>query len=173
MRSKRHLVATLGLSVFVLVLLQGSARPALAQVTAPPYLAILDAISALGRTVGEALGNIQASLDALTTTEQVNVRTSAPIDTPAGGGPLVTCSVVNVSDSTRRITLLLLGATLSVRASDTIDLQAGRSHAVSIASTGGRLHCRFTVEDGTRADIRAALTVVTSLGTPLGVVMAE
>jgi len=118
-----------------------------------PLDALQTAIAALQTSVNA----LQASMNALIAPAQANVRITPLLESSSQD---VSCSVVNVSASTRTIRIENLGVGEPLVSTDPIP--PGAIFAIIRPDTGGRFYCRFTVIDGTRADIRGSIGVKSS-----------
>lgn len=107
----------------------------------------------------QAIAVLQASVDALAPPAQSNVRSTPSIGfNPTQG---VSCEVVNVDSTAHNVTIEHLEFDGSSAGISTFNIPASQN-VQSIAATppaGTRRHCRFTVNDGDRTTIRAAIIV--------------
>jgi len=104
---------------------------------------------------------LQESLDALSPPAQSNVRFTPTMNQNGVDGHF--CNVVNVSDTTRTVRIQAIRRPTSVAPPVTvIDSTAAvepQARFRTAAITTESFHCVFTVIDGSRADIRAAIWV--------------
>lgn len=104
-----------------------------------------------------ALAGLQSSVDALGAPDQTNVRTTPPLFAPGGDFAAgVSCSAVNIADAPRTIRTEAIGLQFPI--DQTFTLQPGLTLVVSGFGRGSGAYCRFTVLDGTRADIRGSMS---------------
>lgn len=138
-----------------------------AQGGANPVQAIQHAIVELQNAVNA----LQTSVNALSAPEQNNVRITPPLFAPGGAfAAPAGCIVLNVSDGARQIRFQIVGTEFPK--DETITLGAGGTMFQSALGRGGTVYCRFTVLDGTRADIRGSLTVGVGITAPGNVTVA-
>ena len=138
-----------------------------AQDSQNPIQSLFAAIAQLQNSVNA----VQASLDVLSAPDQHNVRITPPLFVPGGVAvQSAGCAVLNVSDVARQVRLQIVGTQFPV--DDTTTLFPGGARFVSSLGRGSTAYCKFTVLDGTRADIRGSLTVGAGITTPGSVTVA-
>jgi len=151
----RYLALGAGVGFVTLVLSVTSARPTVAQLAQPTHQAILDAINSLRNSIDSTLSGIQTSLNTLVAEGQTNVRVTPPLS----GYP--SCTVLNVSDTARTITSKLVfvtpAANSNIVQTNTATLAPGKASELR-STLGGIYYCTFTVDGGSKADIRGSLT---------------
>lgn len=124
----------------------------------------------------QAIADLQDGVDALGNPAQEKDRFT-PIGS-ARTGLFEFCSVVNVSASTRQVHVELRFANGTVVQSVDLSLAAGVGSPQGAArlnngTSSEQFYCAYSVVDGTKADIRGALRVETTLGETLLEVPAE
>jgi hypothetical protein len=97
---------------------------------------------------------LQASADAHFAWSDLNFRWTPAADASADN---LQCIVVNISDVPKTIHVELKRRDGSNETEATVNVAPGASGRALTASRYGQFHCKFTVVNGTRADIRAAL----------------
>ena len=110
----------------------------------------------IGEQILAALGALQASVDALGAVAESTVRTTPAVFIEH----TVRCTATNVSSEPRTIKIeTVSGLSGTVLATLNDPFAAGQAGTVSFfdVAGGGTRYCRFTVLDGTRADIRGSL----------------
>jgi len=104
-----------------------------------------------------AVSSLQRSVNLLVAPAQANMRISPHVN--LGVDKVGSCDVVNVAASPRTIRFEYpVSDSSGELGSHTATIEPGRRLQVH-ASSGSTFYCRFTVTDGTRTDIRAAVGV--------------
>lgn len=111
-----------------------------------------------------SVNSVQQSVNALGASS--NVRFTPAVAVFSG---TIVCTFVNVTNAARQVHLQLINqeGNVVIERGGTPATEAGEINAVAVvapAQFGGYAYCKFTVLDGTKADIRANLHVTT--GTP-------
>ena len=148
--------STLVLLVVVVAAYLMSER-ASAQRIPPPVDPVLAAVQDVQRTILGLQVNVnalQASADAHFALSDINFRWTPAADASADS---LQCIVVNISDIQKMIHIELKRRDGSNETEATVTVSPGASGRAMTASRYGQFHCKFTVVNGTRADIRAAL----------------
>lgn len=128
-------------------------------------VAMAQGASGFPEQVLTALRQLQASVDAIGAS---NNYLFTPVVIVESG--IIDCNHVNVTDGDRHVLTELINAgtgAVVASASGTIPTLPGRARGVgAVAPLGfnGTGYCRFTVLDGTKADIRANLTLTPNIG---------
>jgi len=141
----------------------------------PPLVVILailgGAVAVRGQNGADSgvPGLVRQVLQMLKAANQVNVRFTPPAD--VAPADFLVCEVANVASLTRRVEIVIIGDTFTFPFAE--DVEAGNSTEWSITEASGRYHCKFTVVDGTRADIRGSLAIRPSVGSDKLMVPAE
>jgi hypothetical protein len=128
-----------------------------AQPTPPSPPSVLVAIQEIQQTIvtlQNSVDALQASVDALGAPSQVNFRWTPPVD---AAGDSMECIAVNITDVERTIQIELKTRDGVNETEATVDVAPGKHGRAIVADRFGQFHCKFTVINGTRADIRAAL----------------
>ena len=135
---------------------------AVAQNPNPGNPSVLAAVQSLQSSVAAgfaalqtAIASLQTAVQALTPPAASNLRFTPPIFLSDNQGIL--CAVTNVATASRTIKVELIrqsGAVQSTFLSGNFPLDPGETSAGSIAPPAGPYYCRYTVLNGTRADIR-------------------
>jgi hypothetical protein len=160
--SKRLGVALIGLACAILIgyfMTQGvSAQQG--NPGNPSILAVVNDIQNSLVLVADALSELETKVDNIGATVESNVRASAPIFAAGGTGAVgLACPASNISDETKtiHIELISFGGVID---QENLTLQAGgHAQTVTARGLGSTAYCKFTVLDGTREDIRGAMTV--------------
>jgi hypothetical protein len=142
------------------------AAPVKAQANNP-----LDVLLVMVTALRTSVNALQVSVNLLVAPTLANVRITPPL--MVGPDDYVECSMLNVSSSAHTVRIVVIGA---VTPEDrTFELSPGEQNAALTQGThGGLVYCKYTVINGTRADIRAALRIrPTSLDEPGLAVAAE
>jgi hypothetical protein len=105
------------------------------------------------------LSELQTAIDALGTPAAGNVRWTPALN---ANSEAVTCAAFNVSDTPRKIRLELLGVGAG-GLDETFEVAAGSTLAATKVVLGF-VHCKFTVVDGTIADIRGSIVLANAAG---------
>jgi hypothetical protein len=125
----------------------------------PSILAAVHAVGAAVASVQNTVNALMTKIDALAGTGESNVRASAGAFAAGGIGAVgVACPVNNVSNASHMVHVeLIAGGT--ILSQQTVTVAAGSTAQVVTGQGQGNVaYCRFTVLDGTRADIRGAMT---------------
>jgi len=127
-----------------------------AQRIPPPSDPVLAAVQEVQRSIvglQVTVNSLQASLDAHTGPSHFRW-------TPAvrASNDSVNCMVVNVSDVDKTIHIEVKVRDGSTLSDATVNVAPGATSFVAIAPRNFDFHCKFTVINGTRADIRGTLT---------------
>ena len=160
----RRTATGIGLTVVLAlgVVVSGVGTPAAMAQGAPG--ALQEILAALGRLQASITG-VQQSVDALGATSNFLF---TPVVIVESG--IVDCNHVNVTATDKHVLTQLISAGTGAvvnQASAVIATPPGRSRGVGAFSPGaisGQVYCKFTVEDGTKADIRANLTLTPNIG---------
>ena len=172
----RNALTSVALISFVLL---ADSRPATAQNVGNPT--ILDAVNSVQSSLNQlqssvslidssvqgidalktALAALQGSVDALGQGSQVNTRFTPPVDV-AAVGDLASCTAINVSSQPKSIQVQIFNSFGTVAENFPASVvPPGR--IVGGGNRGGDFYyCKFTVVDGTKADIRGGMTVCTN-----------
>jgi hypothetical protein len=78
------------------------------------------------------------------------------------GGNDIGCYWVNVASAPRTVEIQLINApfgTVVFEHPNRVPIDPGKRMGIIVPSHGGEVYCKFTVVDGTKADIRANLAV--------------
>ena len=114
-----------------------------------------------GNSLQNSVNSLQNGVNSLQAGEQVNYRVTPPV---FFGAASLFCNAANVSAAPRTVRLAIItrqGTTLEGVQTQT--LQPGTSSIFTGIGLGvyqGYVSCRFTVTNGTKADIRGALTLL-------------
>ena len=128
-----------------------------AQRILPPSDPVLAAVQDVQRSIVGLQVNVnalQSSLDAQLAPMAVNFRWTPAVRAANDG---VDCMVVNVSDVVKTIHIEVKVRDGSTERDATVDVAPGATSFVAIAPRNFDFHCKFTVLNGTRADIRGTL----------------
>jgi hypothetical protein len=131
---------------------------------------ILQAVQALQSSVdaiASQLTALQTSVNALSAPNQTNIRFTPPLIVSSSN--VAACFSVNITDVTRTVQIQVLSDSGTViDDSGNVTLAAGHTWIISVfgSSLGETVYCKFTVVDGSRADIRAALGIFSAPGDP-------
>jgi hypothetical protein len=115
--------------------------------------------------VQESVNGVQQSVTALGATS--NFAFTSAVIVESG---IIDCGHINVSSVDRHVTTQLINANTGavlIEGGGTIATPPGRFRGVGAFSPGGfsgTAYCKFTVLDGTKADIRGALTLTPNAG---------
>ena len=123
----------------------------------PPSNPVLAAIQQMQQTIvtlQNSVDALQASVDALGAPSQVNFRWTPPVDTAFDA---MECIAVNITDVEKTIHIELKTRDGVNETEATVNVAPGKHGRALVAERFGQFHCKFTVINGTRADIRAAL----------------
>jgi hypothetical protein len=149
-------VSTMALLVAIVAGYLMSER-ASAQPTPQGTPSVLVAIQEMQQTIvtlQNSVDALQASVDALGAPSQVNSRWTPPAD---AAGDSMECIVVNITDVEKTIQIELKTRDGVNETEATVNVAPGKHGRAIVAERFGQFHCKFTVINGTRADIRAAL----------------
>jgi len=106
----------------------------------------------------DSLATLQAAVDALGNVTETNIRATPPTDSREG---FIGCQTSNISTAPRTVHIQLIGGAGQIISESTPTLAAGAISNTTRVGGGvyaGLMYCKFTVTDGTKADIRASLT---------------
>lgn len=112
-----------------------------------------------------ALGQLQTSINALSASD--NFRFTPVVIVESG---IMDCNHVNITNADRHVLTQLINANTGavvVESSGANVTAPGRARGVGVFVPGafsGTAYCKFTVLDGTKADIRADLTLTPNIG---------
>jgi hypothetical protein len=135
------------------LLIAGGGTAVLAQGAPGAYEQLLAALVSLQRSVNA----IQESVNAIGTVSNVAVTPMVQV-----GGDDVFCHWVNAASAPRTVEIQLFNApfgTLIFEHPDPVPIDPGKRMGIGVPGHIGQVYCKFTVVDGTKADIRANLTV--------------
>jgi hypothetical protein len=128
-----------------------------AQRIPPPSDPVLAAVQEVQRSIVGLQVNVnalQSSLDAQLSPLGVNFRWTPAARASADS---VTCMVVNISDVEKTIHIEVKVRDGSTQRDATVIVAPGATNFVVVAPRFEDFHCKFTVVNGTRADIRGTL----------------
>jgi hypothetical protein len=128
----------------------------------------LDALLAMMTSLQNSVNALQASMNASIAPAQANVRITPVLGSSSHD---VSCTVVNVSASTRTIRIENIGVVVEPLVT-TDPMSPGAIFAIIRPDATGPFYCRFTVIDGTRTDIRGSIRVKSSASLEPGTVLA-
>ena len=137
----------------------------------PSVPGLLGDVLAMLAALQESVDQIQETLETPPAPE-ANTRFTAPVALQDG---LLSCSVTNVSGTTRTVLTEFVdinGATV-IQEPKTIPAGGITSRGIGSGIFTGYAYCRFTVQDGTKADIRGVLVLESNADEPLIAVPAE
>jgi len=143
-----------------LLLVAGSGHAAAQNEGNPTILAAVKDVQSSIKELQSALGAIQASIDAIAQGASVNTRFTPPVD--IASPDLASCVGINVSSQPKTIQVQIINL-LGVVAENfpPVLVQPGRGAGGGNRS-GDFYYCKFTVLDGTKADIRGSMSVCTN-----------
>jgi hypothetical protein len=155
----RRVVAVLAIALGVSVLMVAFSTPAVAQ--SPGILGLVEALTNLQ----ESVANLQESVDELE--EKLDEHTAAPAVENVRYTPEVlvqtsedvSCGVVNVANQQRSVTIEIIAQLGNVATSFPLILEPGQAGIQLVHTASGNFYCRFTVQNGSRSDIRGAARV--------------
>lgn len=128
-----------------------------AQRIPPPSDPVLAAV----QDVQRSLAGLQVNLDALQSGLDAQLAPMAVKSrwTPAVGvsNDHVICAVVNISDVDKTIHIEVKAQDGSTRKDEMVNVAPGATNVLVASVDNFRFHCKFTVINGTRADIRGTL----------------
>jgi hypothetical protein len=129
------------------------------QVNDAQEVAVLQGLQSTLTGVQSTLTSIQTALQGLTPPAASNVRTTGAV--LGFSGDAIRCAAINLSTSPKAVIVSLIGPAGQVQ-NVTVTLQPLASTIQNLFITAGEdvYACRFTVQDGTRADITASLTYI-------------
>jgi len=159
--SKGILRSVVGVAILVLgagAVLSGQSQQGGLPALFEQILAAVTGLAGQTSDVKAGIEGLQASIDALGAPAESQVRTTPTVFFRTG---VADCISTNVSSQPRHVKIEMInGNTGAVIFSEggSIETAPGVSRSVGIVGGTGRTYCRFTVLDGTRADIRATLT---------------
>lgn len=139
---------------------------------------LISGLGSFASSVQTALTNIQTTLNSVQTNvsslsgaASTNILVTPPaiLDNASG----VACQAVNVSSTAKHVQAELVRGKFPLHTLINQSLDPGESTAGSVfPGTASVFYCRFTVSDGTKNDIRAALQVFPSSGAVDGPIVA-
>jgi hypothetical protein len=150
-------VSTMALLVIMVAGYLMSERASAQRDTTPPSDPVLAAVQEVQRSIlglQVNLNALQSSLDAQLAPMGVNFRWTPAVRASADS---VTCMVVNISDVEKTILIEVKVRDGSTQRDAMVNVAPGATSFVVIAPRSGDFHCKFTVLNGTRADIRGTL----------------
>jgi predicted PurR-regulated permease PerM len=156
----RRFVAVLAVVLSVSVLVVAFSTPAVAQ--SPGVIGLLEALANLQ----ESVENLQASVDELEA--KLDEHTAAPAVENVRFTPEVliqasehlTCGAVNVANQQRSVTIEVIAQLGNVASSIPLILEPGQASIQLLHLNSGNFYCRFTVQNGSRSDIRGVVRVL-------------
>ena len=107
-----------------------------------------------------ALAALQGSVDALGQGSNVNTRFTPPVDV-AAVGDLASCTAINVSSQPKSIQVQIFDSFGAVAENFPASVVPPGRIVGGGNRAGDFYYCKFTVIDGTKADIRGSMTVCT------------
>ena len=149
--------STMALLVIMVAGYLTSERASAQRIPPPPSDPVLAAVQDVQRSVAGLQVNVdalQSSIDAHVALGPVNFRW-----TPAANASydVLECNVVNVSDVPKTIHIELKRGDGTNETQATVDVAPGATSNTGTLNRYGQFHCKFTVLNGTRADIRGTL----------------
>ena len=143
-----------------LVLLAGSGRAVAQNEGNPTILAAVKDVQSSIKDLKSALDAIQASIDDISQGASVNTRFTPPVD--IASPDLASCVGVNVSSEPKTVQVQIINLSGVVAENfPAVVVQPGRGTGGGNRS-GDFYYCKFTVVDGTKTDIRGAMSVCTN-----------
>lgn len=107
-----------------------------------------------------ALATLQKSIDAISQESQVNTRLTPPVD--VAPPDLASCIATNVSAQPKNVQVQIVNLSGVVAENIPVGVLQPGTGGGGGNRTADFFYCKFTVVDGTRADIRGAMTVCTN-----------
>jgi hypothetical protein len=150
---KRLSASTMALLVIMVAGYLMSER-ASAQRAPAPGDPVLTAIQEVQRTIVGLQVNVNTLVDAHFALSDIHFRWTPAADAAYDS---LQCIVVNISDVEKTIHVELKRGDGSNETEATVNVAPGATGRALTANRSGQFHCKFSIVNGTRADIRAAL----------------